>query len=212
MEKRMAYSKSPIKDSIMKLSFSVLFSLGFLLLGCNQKSKIEKDAAPLQAKESLTPARKFTVPDTFKAGLGRVYEGYEKIESALAHDDFPRAKEAFQSMHGILHTLPVDGLDSSGKSYWAALDASFMKVLHPMAASENISAMRDHLIDFSPLILNALENFGATSTTRAYLFHCPMARDNQGADWLQSDSTLLNPYFGKSMPNCGSFIREVRLL
>ena len=115
-------------------------------------------------------------------------------------------------MHGTLHIIQTDGLDSSGKAYWAALDASFMEVLHPMAASKTISEMRNHLIDFSPLILDALENFGAASKNRAYLFHCPMARDNQGADWLQGDSSLLNPYFGKDMPKCGRFVKEIGLL
>jgi Cu(I)/Ag(I) efflux system membrane fusion protein len=34
--------------------------------------------------------------------------------------------------------------------------------------------------------------------------HCPMALDNQGADWLQKDPELRNPYFGSMMLRCGS--------
>lgn len=203
----------------MKMSVSILSCLGMLIAGCNQKSKTEKEeasaapkvSAPASTSTSTSPPPKFAAPETFKAGLGKVYQGYEKIESALAHDDFPKAKEAFQSMHGILHMQQTEGLDSAGKAYWRALDSSFMEVLHPMAASKDIAEMRDHLIDFSPLMLDALESFGAKSETRAFLFHCPMARNNQGADWLQSDSTLLNPYYGKEMPTCGSLVREVGL-
>jgi len=31
--------------------------------------------------------------------------------------------------------------------------------------------------------------------------YCPMARK----PWLQQDGPLANPYYGKSMPGCGSF-------
>jgi Cu(I)/Ag(I) efflux system membrane fusion protein len=87
-----------------------------------------------------------------------------------------------------------------------------MKVLHPMASSPDIAGMREHFADFSPLVLDALEKFGALTAAKAYLFHCPMARNNKGADWLQPDTLLLNPYYGKAMARCGSYVREVRLL
>jgi hypothetical protein len=37
-----------------------------------------------------------------------------------------------------------------------------------------------------------------------YRIHCPMAFDNRGADWLAPSRDVHNPYFGASMPNCGS--------
>ena len=36
------------------------------------------------------------------------------------------------------------------------------------------------------------------------LFHCPMAHDSQGADWLQLAVETANPYFGAAMLRCGS--------
>jgi Cu(I)/Ag(I) efflux system membrane fusion protein len=35
-----------------------------------------------------------------------------------------------------------------------------------------------------------------------------MARDGEGAYWLQDNDDLLNPYFGSSMLYCGS-VREM---
>ena len=35
-----------------------------------------------------------------------------------------------------------------------------------------------------------------------------MAFDNKGADWLQLDEDLLNPYFGDAMLKCGE-VKEV---
>jgi HPt (histidine-containing phosphotransfer) domain-containing protein len=35
-----------------------------------------------------------------------------------------------------------------------------------------------------------------------YLTHCPMAFDNQGADWLSTTSEIVNPYLPKKMIDC----------
>ena len=41
-------------------------------------------------------------------------------------------------------------------------------------------------------------------------FHCPMAFDNRGADWLQNTPETANPYFGKAMPRCGEQVEVIQ--
>ena len=194
------------------------FALAVALVACGKKDehaqlpRTEPPANVSQQAQPALPEPVATVPDSFQAGIGKVYDGYLQIESALAHDDFNGAKDAFQSMHAILHMLPKDVLDSAQKTGWDGLDASFMEVLHPMAASKDIAEMRNHLGDFTPLVVKALEQFGARTSNHAYLYHCPMARNNAGADWIQPDTSRLNPFFGKSMPKCGSFVKEIDLM
>lgn len=36
-----------------------------------------------------------------------------------------------------------------------------------------------------------------------YYQHCPMAFNDEGADWLNSTADIKNPYFGKKMLTCG---------
>lgn len=36
-----------------------------------------------------------------------------------------------------------------------------------------------------------------------FVQHCPMAFNNEGADWLSFDSQIMNPYFGDKMLKCG---------
>ncbi len=38
---------------------------------------------------------------------------------------------------------------------------------------------------------------------------CPMAFDNKGADWLQMDEDIRNPYFGASMLKCGEVVEVI---
>jgi hypothetical protein len=36
------------------------------------------------------------------------------------------------------------------------------------------------------------------------LFHCPMAEEGRGADWIQLGTETANPYYGAAMLRCGS--------
>ncbi len=130
----------------MKRMQTLLAASVLAFAACKEKAAPEgkaADPANQSANQSQVAAPKpaFAAPDTFKTALGRLYEGYLGMQSALAQDDFEKAKSAFSSMHGLLHTMPKDSLD--------------------------------------------------------------------GADWLQKDSTVANPYFGAAMPKCGERVRAL---
>lgn len=139
-----------------------------------------------------------------------MFEGYTRIQAALAEDDLEKAKVAFSSMHAVLHMMPKEGLDSSTKADWDSTDAQIMAVLPPMASAGTLEAVRIHFMDFSQILAEAIEKFGIVGESPIYQFHCPMAKDNKGADWLQKDSGLANPYFGKSMLTCGELVRKLK--
>lgn len=40
---------------------------------------------------------------------------------------------------------------------------------------------------------------------KLFVIHCPMKK----ADWIQTDEKVRNPYFGKSMPDCGQVTRTI---
>ena len=48
------------------------------------------------------------------------------------------------------------------------------------------------------------KRFGHPGTQTWHLAFCPMAFDKAGAVWLQRDEVVHNPYFGASMPRCGT--------
>jgi cytochrome c556 len=41
------------------------------------------------------------------------------------------------------------------------------------------------------------------------VFHCPMARGDAGADWIQGSNEIANPFFGTTMKACGSKVRTI---
>ena len=77
------------------------------------------------------------------------------------------------------------------------------------AAPADIAALRQRFEPLTEAVVALHAAVGHRGTTPFYLMHCPMAFDNKGADWLQRDARLANPYFGARMLRCGSTEREL---
>lgn len=183
----------------MKNIFALITGSVLMLSACQENTSRETQPKPI-----------YTAPDTFKAALGKVFEGYAKIQVALAQDDLAMAKEAFSSMHATLHMMPKEGLDGPTNAYWDSADTRIMEVLHPMASAETLEATRAYFMDFSLILIEVVEKIGIAGNTSVYLFHCQMAENNKGADWLQKESDLANPYLGRAMPTCGELVRKLK--
>lgn len=201
---------SPLKAG---LALALVLSLG----ACNKKESGPENA-PERAENSIEGSapggappvpRKGNAPDTFRAALGPVFADYLQMQSALASDDLGKAKEAFNALHIRMHTLPVDALDPVQKAEWTRLDAEIMEAVHPTAASGDIEAVREGFATLSKNLIAAAETYGVRTPEPLQVFHCPMARKNQGADWIQSGDKARNPYFGASMAECGAKRRAI---
>lgn len=196
----------------MKPSHILIAGLAAILAACKEKQAPKAQAQadiPKTTKEvPLKPG--LAVPDTFKAALGKVFEGYSGIQVALAEDDLAKAKEAFSAMHAVLHMVPKEDLSAAARMEWDSIDARIMAILHPMASADSLGAARAHFGDFSLVLSEAIEKFGIAGGQPVYHFHCPMARGNEGADWMQKDSVPANPYYGASMLKCGELVRILK--
>lgn len=195
----------------MKSIFALITGSALMLSACQENASREAKPATTETKKGKASEKKplYAAPDTFKAAMGKAFEGYANIQAALAQDDLAKAKEAFSSMHATLHMMPKEGLDGSTNAYWDSVDTRIMDVLHPMASAETLEATRAYFMDFSLILIEAVEKIGIAGDTPVYQFHCPMAGNNNGGDWLQKESDLANPYFGKAMSTCGELVRKL---
>ena len=73
-----------------------------------------------------------------------------------------------------------------------------------MYGAANIEAARTGFEQFSNEIIAVAKRFGIPGNRAVYRVHCPMAFNNKGADWLQRNEDVRNPYFGASMLKCGA--------
>ncbi len=117
---------------------------------------------------------------------------YLKIQDALAADDAAAARENAVALHELLgHDSP---LDSS---------------LHGIESADGIEEMRrPHFEILSAALIESVERDPAAFEEDLWRMNCPMVYPDRGADWLQSDATLRNPYFGASMLSCGTEVRR----
>lgn len=146
-----------------------------------------------------TPAAQPTAADphtghTVPAGIeiptrqaAQLMPPYLALHSALAADDLDAARAEATAMMGIT-------------GHFGALP----ELLHTMLAAESLDALRKpHFEALSNAMIAAVKAKPAAFEHDLYIMHCPMVYGDTGADWLQADDQLLNPYFGAMMLKCG---------
>lgn len=153
-------------------------------------------ALQIQAKPSMmNPQPEVPHSEHLHLGLDTVQQTlphYLDLQAALAGDDLPAAKSALSSMMKI-----------TGHS------GDLPDLIHEMLAADTIDAIRrPHFETLSYAYIETVSKNPDAFENTLYQMHCPMVYPDHGADWLQSNNTLQNPYFGASMLTCGSIISE----
>jgi membrane fusion protein, copper/silver efflux system len=115
-------------------------------------------------------------------------EAYKSIWTALYSDDLIKAQQGSHQWVNAAKKHSLKKVEMIGH-----------KVMH----ASDIEIARQAFEQMSDLLIAAIDKHGSPSET-LYAAHCPMAFDNKGAQWLQWDEKILNPYFGDAMLECGS--------
>ena len=72
----------------------------------------------------------------------------------------------------------------------------------------DVEVQRKQFDFLSQAMINSVKAFGTRENTY-YVQYCPMALNNQGADWISTEKEIENPYFGDKMMKCGSVKLEL---
>ncbi len=122
----------------------------------------------------------------------QIVAAYLDLQVALAGDDADAASAAAAAMPDVFAGECEEGL----RWLREAVDAV-------IAASGDMAAMREAFEPLSDQLWLAVSEAGWEGEQPLRRFHCPMAFDNDGAYWLQQDTTTANPYYGAMMLRCG---------
>ncbi len=142
-------------------------------------------------------------PDKQRGPLSKVVKQYLVLHTALADDKLGDAKKAATALTKATSKVRSEtGATFSGA--WApiarGLKAHAMHIQHAKSLTEARSPFRD----LSQQMATLLRVFGNPTKDVLRLAFCPMALNNQGAEWIQRSDTIENPYFGASMHSCGA--------
>jgi len=155
-------------------------------------------------------AQRVAAPDTFRTELGALLDAYLALQAALAGDDEPGSKQAAETVFDAFADVGADALSEQARATWRELARPLLRAARDSAAAEDIEARRTAFEPLTRATIDALERFGFTSADDTPgVFHCPMALEGAGADWIQLGDEALNPYYGASMLRCGSRTRAL---
>jgi len=150
------------------------------------------------------PVKALDSPLAFRSQLDAVLTAYVEAQRALAADDDPAAAAAAQGVRLALEQVDMSLLDHEAHLAWMEDLVPLEKAAGAFADAGNIANRRDAMRGLTASLWKSLNRFGIARDETVRIFHCPMANDNQGADWLQTATETANPYFGASMLRCGS--------
>jgi hypothetical protein len=201
--------------------FSAMLAAAMMAGACNtetKQSETKSPEAPAPATEHVTytGGEVKTISAVFNqvdagasASLRAMVDQYILIKNSLADDKPDEAASAAKAMVEAGGKLDKSLLTAEQKKAYDALEAGLKEHAgHIAAKSDDIRAQRDHFDELSSGVYELVKNFGAGRSL--YHDHCPMANDNQGADWISENRDIRNPYFGASMLTCGTVKEEIK--
>ncbi|MGJ8649835.1 MAG: efflux RND transporter periplasmic adaptor subunit [Opitutaceae bacterium] len=118
---------------------------------------------------------------------------YFELQKTLAADDLVGSQAALKAMMGV-----------TGHS------GDVPELIHTMLNAADLDGIRrPHFETLSKLVIAAVKADASLVEGEAYLMNCPMVYSDRGADWLQEDAELVNPYFGAMMLHCGEVKEKI---
>jgi Cu(I)/Ag(I) efflux system membrane fusion protein len=148
------------------------------------------------------------IPNTFKKQLDGVYAAYFEIQFALSHDNFDSSKNKALGLLKMLEVADMKLLKGDAHMLWMESLENVKKYGTRLKDASNIETARLAFSNLSESLIAVGKNFGSDQQA-LLVYHCPMAFDNKGADWLQNKEGTENPYFGSMMFKCGSQIANL---
>ena len=148
------------------------------------------------------PAKRFDVPGEFTARLEPLFDAYFRIQTALSLDSDDDAQGAAKGLCKALEAVDMGLLQGAAHQAWMKDLKDITKTARSVVAAADVEKARSAFAMLSESMIGVAKRFGSGGAD-VYRFHCPMAFNDRGADWLQNDQKAANPYFGSAMIRCG---------
>lgn len=190
----------------------IAFALTFAV-ACNNQTETQEGAAhdetahddgsthvmETDTKSTVSTEPNFKIEKTAHQDLLRsFYSEYINLKEGLVAEDNQRTDKAAKEMRSIITDASFNELEGEAHDHVAQIGRD---VIHMVEHSE-IEEQRNYLNSLSTSLFTLLK--AGDIQTEAYLQHCPMAFNNQGAYWVSDKEEIRNPYYGDKMLKCGS--------
>ncbi len=147
--------------------------------------------------------QKIEVPVFFKKQLDELYAAYFDLQYSLSHDQFEPIKSQAGKLVDALKKVDMKLLKGDVHNNWMKQSKSIQQSGSELKSAKDIETARKEFDRLSQTMIEIAKTFGSENSP-LLVYHCPMAFDYRGADWLQNKEGTENPYFGSAMFSCGT--------
>lgn len=175
-----------------------------LLAACNNNKQTNTDTKDTSANispEMGKPNKAFA--------FDAVTKDYLKLKNALVEDNDKLAAEAGKTLVTSLETVDKTLLSTEQAKVFQDIQADAKEHAEHIGSNVgNIKHQREHFETLSTEIYDLLKADKANGQ-KLYYDNCPMYNKGKGGNWISETQEIKNPYYGKSMLDCGSLKEEL---
>lgn len=165
---------------------------------------------PIFSEITLTAFEDHTqeTPNAFKRQLSQLTTSYIALKDAMVEGNAKVISNRSFSVKEKLSEVNMALIKGAAHQHWMELLSAMEKSITAISSSTNRDDQRLEFINLSKAMINTLKSFGIDSDEPLFIQYCPMANNDQGANWISLNENIINPYFGDMMLTCGS-VEEV---
>lgn len=130
-----------------------------------------------------------------EARIERIFNNYLVLKNILVSSKASEAQGAAKELALALNDFP--GCENTAL------------IADKISNTADLKSQRKEFTALSSDII-ALFEHAELKTGAIYVQHCPMANNGDGGDWVSSEQKIRNPYYGDSMLECGSVLKEIK--
>ncbi|MGO9570268.1 MAG: efflux RND transporter periplasmic adaptor subunit [Desulfomonilaceae bacterium] len=184
------------------------------------KASMMNPIEPKPAKASDEKAedevvKKLQAPKEFVSALTPIIQEYLKLKESLVGEKTEEATVSAEKLASLLKELNTNGLDDKARETWKKLSDSMETNLKTIEDAKEIEPMRKAFDPLSEAFAKVMLGFRHAMKDPIFLYHCPMASNEQGAYWIESSQDVKNPYFGETpykgqqMLKCAELVEKI---
>jgi len=145
------------------------------------------------------------IEHSFLEAISPIYEAYFDAQEALADDDLDLFIQERTKMQQAAARVNESSVIGAPLSLWRKSKSQLLVD----ADLSTIVFARIHFETMSKAVMILEEQFGHLQRQTWHVAFCPMAFDFEGANWIQRNTEINNPYFGDQMLRCGDILGDL---
>lgn len=140
--------------------------------------------------------------------LKAVFDNYFALKDALVQSNGAAAALKAKNLIAAIASVKMDALTNDEHVVFMKVMKDLTLDAQHISETKELSHQRGHFTTLSTNMYKLMKV--GKQEVPVYYQHCPMYDDGKGANWLSTESSIKNPYYGSQMLNCGKTTETIK--